>query len=109
MHDELTKKNDEYESQRESLPANIRERREKELQELYTRMQQYYQEGQQHMQKASEDKMAVISDKLRGAIKEVGDGAGYVYILDTTAGVPYISETLSVDVTEPVKAKLGVK
>lgn len=109
MQDELTKKNEEYEAQRETLPANIKERREKELQELYTRMQQYYQEGQQHMQRASEEKMAAISEKLSAVIKEVGVAGGYVFILDAAGGVPYISETLSTDVTETIKNKLGVK
>ena len=83
--------------------------RQAELQELYNRMEQYYREGQQHMEKASQEKMGAISEKLKAAIKEVGVAGGYVYIMDVAAGVPYISETLSVDVTETVKAKLGIK
>lgn len=109
MQDELTKKTEELEAQKATLPANILERREKELQDLYTRMQQYYQEGQQHLQRASEEKMGALTTKLRAAIKEVGDAGGFVYILDSTAGAPYISETLSTDVTEQVKGKLGIK
>lgn len=108
MEDELTKKSEEFESQRATLPANIAERREKELQDLYNRMNEYFQTGQQHMAKASDEKMAAITEKLKNAIKEVGVAGGYVYILDTT-GAAYISETLSTDVTETVKAKLGIK
>lgn len=109
MQDELNKKGEEFEAQKATLPANIAERREKELQDLFNRMNSYYQEGQQHMQRATDEKMAAISDKLKKAIKEVGDAGGFVYILDTTGAVPYISETLSTDVTETVKAKLGIK
>ena len=109
MQDELNKKSEEFEAQKATLPANIAERRQAELQELLNRMQQYYQDGEQHMQKASSEKMGAISEKLRAAIKEVGVAGGYVYIMDTAAGVPYISETLSTDVTETVKAKLGIK
>lgn len=109
MQDELTKKSEEYEAQKATLPANIAERREKEMQDLYARMQEYYQTSQQHMSKASEEKMAAISEKLRNAIKEVGVAGNYVYIMDVTSGVPYISETLSTDITETVKAKLGIK
>ena len=109
MEDELNKKGEEFEAQKATLPANIAERRQNELQELYNRMQQYFQEGQQHMQKASADKMEAIRAKLTAAIKEVGVAGGYVYIMDVAAGVPYISETLSTDVTESVKAKLGIK
>ncbi len=72
-------------------------------------MMQYNQEGQQHLEKASVEKMGAIRDKLTAAIKEVGVAGGYVYIMDVAAGVPYISETLSTDVTETVKSKLGIK
>ena len=109
MNDELNKKSEEFEAQRATLPANIAERRLSELQELHTRMQQYFQEGEQHLQKASAEKMNAISEKLRNAIKEVGVAGGYVYIMDVASGVPYISETLSTDLTETVKAKLGIK
>ena len=109
MQDELTKKGEEFEAQKATLPVNIAERRQNELQELYNRMQQYFQDGQQHLQRASTDKMNAIGDKLKNAIKEVGVAGGYVYIMDIAAGVPYISETLSTDVTETVKAKLGIK
>ena len=109
MNDELNKKSEEFEAQRATLPANIAERRQAELLDLYNRMQEYYQEGQRHMDQASAEKMNVISEKLRNAIKEVGVAGGYVYIMDVAAGVPYISETLSTDVTETVKAKLGIK
>lgn len=109
MNDELNKKSEEFEAQKATLPANIAERRQTEMQELYNRMIQYNQEGQQHLEKASAEKMGAIRDKLTAAIKEVGVAGGYVYIMDVAAGVPYISETLSTDVTETVKAKLGIK
>ena len=42
-------------------------------------------------------------------IKAVGEAGGYVYIMDTASGVPFISSTLSKDVTADVKAKLGLR
>ena len=41
------------------------------------------------------------------AIKAVGKAGGYVYIMDVTSGIPYISDTLSKDVTAEVKAQLN--
>ena len=102
MQDELAKKKD-------SLPQNIRQRRESELQDLYGRLQQYAQESNQNMQKASQEKLAAISQKIEAAIKEVGTAGGFIYIFDVTAGIPFINETLSTDVTAQVKAKLGLK
>lgn len=53
--------------------------------------------------------MQAISTKVSEAIKAVGSTGGYVYIMDTTGGIPYISTTLSTDVTAQVKGKLGLK
>ena len=109
MEQELAKKSETYEKEKATLPANIQQRRESELQELYARMQQYYQTSQQELQQASQEKMAALTEKITKAIKEVGVAGGYVYIFDLASGIPYISETLSTDVTAAVKSKLGIK
>ena len=109
MQDELAKKSSEYDKQRDSLPQNIRQRRESELQDLYARLQQYAQESNQNMQKATQEKMAEISKKIETAIQEVGKAGGFIYIFDQTAGIPFINETLSTDVSAQVTAKLGLK
>ena len=109
METELSKKSEEYEAQKATLPANIQQRREQELQELYGRMQQYYQQSQQELMQASQEKQAAIMEKIMKAIKEVGVSGGYLYIFDVASGIPYISETLSTDVTGAVKAKLGIQ
>ena len=51
--------------------------------------------------------MTPITTKLVDAIKAVGKNGGYVYIMDVSAGIPYISDTLSKDVTSDVKAQLN--
>ena len=109
MEAELSKKGEAYEKEKATLPVNIQQRREQELQELYGRMQQFYQDSQVKLQQASQEKMAMLSEKISKAIKEVGVAGGYLYIFDVASGIPYISETLSTDVTAAVKAKLGIK
>lgn len=109
MESELAKKGEAYEREKATLPVNIQQRREQELQELYGKMQQYYQQSQQELQMASQEKMAMLTEKITKAIKEVGVAGGYLYIFDVASGIPYISETLSTDVTSTVKAKLGIK
>lgn len=109
MESELAKKSEAYEKEKATLPANIQQRREQELQELYGRMQQYYQQSQQELMQASQEKQAAIMEKIMKAIKEVGVAGGYLYIFDVASGIPYISETLSTDVTGAVKAKLGIQ
>ncbi|NPD91027.1 OmpH family outer membrane protein [Xylanibacter muris] len=109
MQDELQKKGDAFEKEQATLPDNIKQRRQQELQEMYQKIQQSYQDNQQALQKASAEKMQAITTKVIDAIKEVGQAGGYVYIMDVAGGVPYISTTLSTDVTAQVKAKLGLK
>lgn len=109
MQDELTKKSQDYEANKETLPDNIKQRREQEMQDMYTKIQQSYQDNQQALAKASQEKMSAITTKVIDAIKQVGQSGGYVYIMDIASGVPYISTTLSTDVTAQVKAKLGLK
>jgi len=109
MQTELQTKTEEYDKNKSTLPESVQQRREQELQDLYKRMQDYYQNSQQDLSKAQQEKMQVITNKVVTAIKEVGVAGGYVYIMDSTAGIPYISETLSTNVTSQVKAKLGLK
>ena len=109
MQDELTKKSQDYESGKATMPDNIKQRREQELQEMYQKIQQSYQDNQQALSKASQEKMQAITTKVVDAIKVVGKEGGYVYVMDIAGGVPYISTTLSTDVTTQVKAKLGLK
>jgi outer membrane protein len=109
MQDELQKKADAFEKEQATLPENIKTRRNQELNDLYQRIQQTYQDNQQAMQKAQQEKMQAITTKVLDAIKAVGQEGNYVYIMEMGAGIPYISTTLSTDVTAQVKAKLGLK
>lgn len=109
MQDELQKKAEAFEKEEATLPENIKTRRNQELQDLYQRIQQTYQDNQQALAKAQQEKMQAITTKVLDAIKAVGQEGGYVYVMDMSAGIPYISTTLSSDVTTQVKAKLGLK
>ena len=108
MQEELQKKSEAYEKEQATLPANIKQRRETELQEMYQKIQQSYQDNQQALQKASAEKMQAIQAKVLEAIKSVGQTGGFIYIMEDNS-LPYISSTLSTDVTAQVKAKLGLK
>ena len=109
MQDELQKKSDEFDKLAATTPDNIKQRKQQELQEMYQKIQQSYQDNQQALQKASAEKMNEITTKVLDAIKAVGQAGGYVYVMEMGAGIPYISTTLSTDVTAQVKLKLGLK
>ena len=109
MQDELQKKADAFDKEQATLPENIKQRRQTELQEMYQKSQQSYQDNQQALQKASSEKMQAITAKVLDAIKAVGQAGEFVMINEINAGIPYISTTLSTDVTAQVKTKLGLK
>ena len=109
LRSELEKKSAEYEQAKDSLPAAILQRREKDLQELYTRLQQYEQESFQNLQQAQQTKLGEVNQVLSKAVQAVGQAGNYVCVFDVASGIPYISQTLCEDLTETVKTKLGIK
>lgn len=110
--EEFNKKYQEFQQaiSKDSLPANIAERRQKELQDMAQRQEQFQQEAAQQMQKAQNDAMVPIYKKLDDAIKAVGVAEGVIYIFDVArTPIPYINESMSVNLTSKVKAHLGIK
>ena len=109
MQDELQKKGEAFEKEQATLPDNIKQRRQQELQDMYQKIQQSYQDNQQALQQAQSEKMQAITSKMLDAIKAVGTEGGFIYIMEMGSGIPFINTTLSTDVTAQVKAKLGLK
>lgn len=110
LQEELKKKSEDYQAQAETLPDNVKQRREQELNELYEKINKFYNESDMNLRNTSAQKMQAITDKIRKAIQEVGDEGSYICIFDSADGmIPYVSTTATTDVTELVKAKLGIK
>ena len=107
--DNMSKKYQEFLAQADSLPKNIAERRQKELQDMAQRQEQFQQEVYQSMQKAQQEAMAPIYKKLDEAIQAVGKAEGVVYIFDLArTPIPFVGAQ-STDVTAKVKTQLGIK
>jgi len=109
LQDEFQTKLEDFQKNGSTLPETMQQRRQQELQDLDTRLRQYVQTSQEDLDKQRQTKLAEIADKIGKAIKEVGSTGGYIYIMDTSSGIPFINETLSTDVTDQVKAKLNIK
>ena len=102
MEDEYKKKYSDFVAQQDSLTENIKMRRMQELQD----MEQRIQISQQDFQKKQGELFTPIQDKLKNAIKAVGDEKGYTYILDPQ--IVLYQGNAAVDATQFVKAKLGI-
>ena len=111
INEEITKKYQEFQQamQDGSLPANIQERRQKEIQDLMEKSEQFQQDAYQKMQEKQQELLTPILQKAENAVKEVGQAEGFIYIFDLSRTyIPYINENQSTDVTAKVKAKLGL-
>ena len=106
MQDELQRKSEAYDKTKSTMNATKQQETETELQQMFTKIQQANQDYQQQLNKMQQEKLAPIMNKVTTAIQNVGKNGGYVYIMDASMGIPYISQTLSKDVTADVKAEL---
>lgn len=109
MQDELKLKADAYDKEKATMTDTQKQEREKELTAKNEIMQNYYQASPKDLERVQQEERSKLFDKINQAVEEIGKTGGFVYIMDTTSGIPYISKTLSVDVTEQLKKKLGVK
>jgi outer membrane protein len=112
MQKEFQNKMEKYQKEvTAQTPANIRERREKELMDMEQRLRQAYEDNQTALQKEEQNKMQPIAVKLSDAINMVAKEGNFVYLIDkATASAIHIflNEALSEDVTPLVMKKLGI-
>ena len=88
------------------MNATKQQETEAMLNDLMQKYQQALQDNQAAFNKAQQEKMAPIQEKIYKAIENVGKAGGYVYVMQT-GSLPYISDTLSKDITAEVKAELN--
>ena len=90
----------------DDLPA-IKERKTKELQDYAAKIQQFEQNAQQDLGRMQQELVAPILQKIRDAIESVGKEEGYNLIQEVSSQLYYAAPV--VDITDRVKAKLGLK
>ena len=105
MQDEIQRKYDEYEKTKSTMNQTKQQETEKNINDLMQKYQQAQQDNSQAFQKLQQEKLAPIQQKVFQAVENVGKNGGYVYIMQAQS-LPYISSTLSKDVTADVKAEI---
>ena len=95
----------------DKTPANIRARKEKELQDLQQRIQQTAQDNEQAFRQEQQKRLQPVLDKVNAAISSVVKAGQYVFAIDKSAaqGMIHINEALSTDITAQIKSQLGIK
>ena len=93
----------------ESFPAIIRDKRQKELQELMEKSLAFKKEIQKAMAQARRDMMQPLRERITVAAQKLCADEGYDYIIDTDKDCYLaINEAAGVDVTVPLKVALGI-
>lgn len=107
LNEEINKKYAEYQALPEDTPASIKERRQQEIQELAEKAQRFQQQAGQDLERQHMQLMQPIQEKVLNAIKSVGAEGQYSMVFPN--GISLYTGSDIVDITDAVKAKLGIK
>ncbi len=99
LQEEFQKKYEEFQALDANTPQTIKDRRMQEMQELDAKVQQFRQTATQDLQRQQQ--------QLMKAIQGVGAEGNYTFVFENM--VPVYVGTDVTDITDTVKARLGVK
>lgn len=106
LTEEINKKYAEYQALPEDTPASIKERRQQEIQEIAEKAQRFQQQAAQDLERQHMQLLQPIQEKVINAIKSVGAEGSYTMVFPN--GVSIYTGSDVVDITDAVKAKLGL-
>ena len=108
LNDELKRRYDDIQNMPEDELDAIKERKVREFQEYQVKIQQFTQSAEQDMAKVQQDLMAPIEKKVQDAIRSVGQEGNFSLIEPNINSIILYYADPVVDITNQVKAKLGV-
>lgn len=105
---EYTRKLQEYDSLGAKWSQQVKELKEKELQDAQAGIQDYRQRMEEKLQLKDQQLLVPIMDKAKKALKVVATEKGYTLVIDNSKDEVLIGSDAD-DLMTPVKAKLGLK
>lgn len=102
-------KGQEYQANEKTMSDAMKEVKMKEIQDLQSRLESIQQSAQEKVQQKKSDLWEPIIEKVNKAIKEVAKEKNYDYIFDVAGGGTLVYQKEEHDITNLVKAKLGLK
>lgn len=109
MQNDYNKKYSDFMTYQTSMAENIRLRRMQELHELEQHINNFMKVAQQDVLDKEKELLEPIRLKIKNAIYTVGVEGGYVCVYDLANPAILFVTPDAVDITEQVKAKLGIK
>ena len=106
MMTEYQQKKDKFDREVGTMSSAVRQVREKELQDLATRIQEFQANAQDDLEDKQYELAKPYQDAIQDAINKVAKANGYSYIFDTKILLYYGTGD---DITPLVKKELGIK
>ncbi len=108
MYAEYQNKAQDYQNNYNTMSQIIRQTKEKEIQDLQTRIQQFQQTADQDLQRKRAELFNPLIERAQKAISDVAKENSYTYIFDASTGsLAYFDG--GDNIIELVKTKLGIK
>jgi outer membrane protein len=108
MQNELENKYLDYQANMSTMSDIIKQTKEKEIQDLQSRMEAFQATAQQDLVNKENELAGPIIEKARNAVKEVAKENGYTYIFNSSEGLLLYSEPGD-NILQLVKTKLGIQ
>ncbi len=108
MQAELENKYMEYQANQATMSNIIRQAKEREIQDLQTRMEEFNMEAQQDLANKEAELTSPVIETARKAVEEVAKENGYTYVFNSTEGL-LLYATPSDNILPLVKQKLGIE
>ncbi len=108
MQAEMQQRYNEYMEKQDQWSDLIKQTKQKELQDMGTRIEEFQQEAQRTLQTREAELLQPIIDRAKKAIEEVAKEGNYTYIFDAGIGT-LLYQSDSDDILPLVKKKLGLK
>ncbi|MCH5226182.1 MAG: OmpH family outer membrane protein [Muribaculaceae bacterium] len=108
LQEELKRKYDDLQNMPENELEAIKERKLRDFQEYQAKVQQFQQTAEQELAKVQQELMAPIEKKVQDAIRSVGQEGNFSLIEPNISGIILYYADPVVDITNEVKAKLGI-
>jgi len=96
------------EAQKGTMAPKVQQEKQEALQKKQQEIAKYEQEVQAKITAKQEELLTPILTKVDNAIKAVGKEGGYLFIFDESVPNTILFADKSLDITDTVKAKLGI-
>ncbi|MDR2584672.1 MAG: OmpH family outer membrane protein [Prevotellaceae bacterium] len=107
MQNELQMKYAEYQQKNATWTAAILETKQREIQEINSRLEAFRENASQDLEQMQTILFAPVYNKANDAIKKVAKDLGLIYVFNST-GMPYIDDTQSIHLLDKAKSELKI-